>query len=516
MAGVEELDRLAALLKRLRPLGEQQAGELIRAEDWNLLVGAVIETSRAIVESEVRAVPAHDHPDQVQAGWLDPKLRQLVESGPLGDPAQLTRLSTVERTGDQIKAALDGLRAELEEIRTRLREVATRDLERESSVNVVRRKVEGIADGREDVLEVRAGLDAVRERVGRAVELAEKLEQDGEAVDVGELAKRLENIEALREDLRLPSGERFSASTLERRLTELTNTLVTEQELDDALKDRRTVLDPADRASIENGVFTRLEADRESRDEALRADITTRTDQRLAGIDAVVARSVSASTPAITDAVVSRLGADLQAGLARAREQAVADARAQLDARSAELEGRLGGRIEQLARGLDDRMRGVVDERLERELPAAVERQVGGVRGQITELNERLNRAEATAGGLGARIDGLQRQLRDGLSGIRTEVGTLMEQKVAESERRTDAKLAQIQPRLDERIGVLLDERDTQLRTQFTRIARDEVSGLEDRLPVIIRDRTAINPVVVGPVRPLPGGLDRPIREGPQ
>src|SRR5688500_11660478 len=101
MPAVEELDRLAALLRRLGPLAEQQAGELIRAEDWNLLVRAVMETARTMVEAEARAVPPHDHADQVQVGWLDPRLRQMVESGPLGDPAELTRLAAVERAGEQ-------------------------------------------------------------------------------------------------------------------------------------------------------------------------------------------------------------------------------------------------------------------------------------------------------------------------------------------------------------------------------------------------------------------------------
>jgi hypothetical protein len=503
MPTVEELDRLAALLRRLGPLSEQQVGELIRAEDWNLLVRAVMETARAMVEAEAPPVPPHDHPDQVQVGWLDPRLRQMVESGPLGDSAELARLAAVERAGEQVKAALDGLQAELAELRTRLREIGTRDLERESSVNVVRRKVEGIADGRQDVIEVRAGLDAMRDRVGRAVELAERLEQDGQPVDVGALAKRVDSLEELRESLRLPTGERFDAATLERRLTELTNTLVTEAELDDALKERRAVLDPADRAAIENSVLTKVEADRATRDDALRADITTRTDQKLAGVDALVARAVADSAPAVTDAAANQIRGELDQRLAKVREEAAADARAQVDARSAELEGRLGGRLDTLDSSFDDRVRGTVDERLERVLPGAVREQVGSLGGQVAELAERLQRAEAATGGLSARVDSLQRDLRDGLAGVRTEVTASLDQRIAETEKRFDAKLAAIEPRLDDRVGGLLTERDAALRAQFTRIARDEVAGLEDRLPVIIRNN-AVNPPIVnpGPIRP--------------
>jgi hypothetical protein len=502
MAGVEELDRLAAMLRRLRPLAEQQAGELIRAEDWNLLVGAVMETARAMVESEARVVPAHDHPDQVQVGWLDPRLRQLVESGPLGDPAELARLAALERADERAKKALDSLHAELEKLRTRLRDVSTRDLERESSVNVVRRKVEGIADGRDDVLAVRAGLDSMRERVGRAVELAELLEQGGQAVDVGDLAERVDSLEELRENLLLPSGERFDAGSLERRLTELTNTLVTEAELDDALKERRAVLDPADRASIGDELITRVEADLAIRDAKLQADLATRTDERLANIDALVARAIAETAPALTDAVVARFGNELDARLAAVREQAATDARSELDTRGSELEGRLGGRLDELTRGLDEQVRGEVDRVLERALPGAVQRQIGDMGTRVADLTERAQRAEAAAGGLSARIDSLQGGLRDGLAGVRTEVASTLDRRIAETEQRVDEKLAQIEPRIDERVGGLLTERDAALRTQFTRIARDEVAGLEDRLPVIIR--RGANLPSEPPILPLP------------
>src|SRR5262245_43125817 len=254
MATVEELERLNALLKRLGPVGDARPGELIEADDWNLVVASVIETARVLVEDEARGVEPHGHPDQVQIGWLDPRLRELIQGGPLSDPKQAARLDARERADAKLTETLEALRAEIEAMRARMRDVATRDLERETSVNVVRRKVEGIADGRSDVLAVRESLDAMRDRVTRAVELAEGLEVGGQPPDLGKVDSRLGELEELATRLRLPSGEVLDGTTFERRLAEIQNKGVTQDELDQALEDRRAALDPADRASIEDSL----------------------------------------------------------------------------------------------------------------------------------------------------------------------------------------------------------------------------------------------------------------------
>ena len=82
MPTVADLERLDALVKRLVPLADVQRGELIQAQQWNLVVGALIEVARAVLAEEREGhVAAHGHPDQVTPGWLDPRLRTLVERG---------------------------------------------------------------------------------------------------------------------------------------------------------------------------------------------------------------------------------------------------------------------------------------------------------------------------------------------------------------------------------------------------------------------------------------------------
>jgi hypothetical protein len=101
MPTVAELERLAALAKALTPLTSVRAGTLIRAEDWNTVVGALIELARAVLSSSKEgAVAAHEHPDQVSIGWLDAQLRFLIERGPLADPAATSRVDELGRKFD--------------------------------------------------------------------------------------------------------------------------------------------------------------------------------------------------------------------------------------------------------------------------------------------------------------------------------------------------------------------------------------------------------------------------------
>lgn len=96
--------------------------------------------------------------------------------------------------------------------------------------------------GADDLLLLRRQLESVSNDVKRAVSAADRLTVNGELVDIGGLVTKVAAVEKLRDALTLPPGEILTANRLEQRLTELTNTLVTERELDDALRNRRVEL----------------------------------------------------------------------------------------------------------------------------------------------------------------------------------------------------------------------------------------------------------------------------------
>lgn len=419
MPTVEEVDRLTALLTRLTPLGDQHIGDLITAQDWNTLVSAVIEVARALVDESTSAVPPHEHPDQVALGWLDPRLRTLVENGPVGDPAAIARVDALERGGTRLQAAIDQLTAQVSELRDRSREVATRDIEREASVNVVRRKIEGMADGRDAVAEVRATLDTVQTQVSRAVALGEALSADGAPVDLGALQTRVDGLEVLRDGLTLPTGEVLDAAALERRLAELSNTLVTQEDLNGALKDRVATLDPDTESALENRLQTKLDATMITREDALRADITSATDAKLAGVDGIVATRVADATPSIRDEVLATTRTEADARQATILTQAGADADAKVAAGLTSVRADLAGGLDGLRAELGDRVASELGDRL----PAALSDLQGTVDGLRADLNGLAGKLDESAGAvstLGARVDELDRGTTERLLALRT------------------------------------------------------------------------------------------------
>jgi hypothetical protein len=496
MPTVEEIDRLTALLARLGPLGETQPGELILAEDWNTVVDVLVEVARALVEDQERPVRPHDHPDQVQLGWLDPRLRQVVEGGPLADPANTARVDSLERADERLQAALDGLAAQVAELRERGREIATRDLEREAAVSIVRRRVEGIADGRDDVLAVRKSLDTVRTRVERAVELAENLEAGGEAVDLGALKERVGGLEELRQRLELPSGETLDGAAIERRLAELRNQVVDEDKLDAALAEHRAELDPAQENALEGRLLTALDEKFETDAAALRTDIEARTDQRLGDLGQRVQQALADATPALREGILAAARAESQQQVSAAVEQARAGLRAEIAASSTVLRAEIQNEVKGVREELDAR----IDERLDERIPPRmepVERSLASTRAELAALTSRTERAESSAGGLSARLDGLDAGLAREFANLRVELDARLSQaegsfteRIGALETRTnraiDERAAKIEAGIDERLKGALDERDARLRVEAAGIASDQLAGFEDRLPGLV------------------------------
>src|SRR5262245_14935810 len=147
MPTAEDLTQLKTLLNQLLPIAQTRPGELIRAEDWNTLVGSVMSLARTLLEQDHPSeVPPHAHPDQVTPDWLSPVLRDQLQRGPLADPAMQSRLLAIEQQLRALLKQVDGQRDDLGGIRGRLTEIATRDIVRESAVTDVTRKVSGLND----------------------------------------------------------------------------------------------------------------------------------------------------------------------------------------------------------------------------------------------------------------------------------------------------------------------------------------------------------------------------------
>lgn len=251
MPTVAKLEKLEALIERLEPIAEKHRGELIEAPHWNSLVDSVIEVARSVLaEDKTEEVPVHEHSDQVGLSWLDTKLRGLILEGGLNDPGNQSQLFKLNREIDVLSKQFDQMRDSLSQLKSDLNGVSTRDLMRESDMTRVSRKIDGIADAREDVTNLRQTLRTLETDVKRAVEFGQTVVRDGETINIADMLTRVERVETLRKDLTNSEGNVFNVNDFEKRLVELQNTLVTEEELDEVLKTVRDQVGSDLRSSV--------------------------------------------------------------------------------------------------------------------------------------------------------------------------------------------------------------------------------------------------------------------------
>jgi predicted flap endonuclease-1-like 5' DNA nuclease len=415
MPTVAELERLDALVSRLVPLANVRRGAPVRAQDWNDLVGVVIEVARVVLAEERQGIVApHEHADQVKMAWLDPQLRAVVERGPLADPAAVARVTNMERRLERLTNRIDDVDSGAKEAHDRAMAVSTRDLVRESQVTAMRRTVEGLADARDSVLELRGSLRSIEVDVRQAVDVGQRLVVDGQPVDMAAWDQRLRGLEELRTRLTMPNGELLDAGALERRLVELTNTLVTEEELDEAFASRPIVVPPDELASLQEEIRAALTGQLEASLARLAGEIRAETGEKLANVDARIARGVSDAVPGIVESVQGSLRPEIS----RAVEGAVSKMQDMLNVRLGELREGLSAEFEQKLAGLQAKIGPLVAEEVNHQLASGLERinrQLGvlaedlkAVQVQVKEHDEILRNLPVQPGAVDfTRINGI-------------------------------------------------------------------------------------------------------------
>ncbi len=451
---------------------------MIAADDWNLLVGALIEVGRAaLAAGRGDSVPAHEHPDEVSIGWLDPRVRQLLTGGGVKDPAVDTEFIKLRRDLSTLVGRVDRVGADVEQSRARLDEVATNDLVRESTLTNLNRKVLGAESGRADISDLRSTLRTLQTEVGRAVEVGTRLENDGQPIDVAGLVERVAAVETLRDRLTQPNGELLDASALEVRLLELQTTLVTQADLTEAIDDVRSgvgnggldldaVLDVSRLASREtaNLVVGNLATD-------LRGELNG----RLATIEPTVAAEVDRATGALREDVLATARAESAATANGGDASVRADLAALIDAR-AEATGAL---VEERFSGLPDLIGRQVAQQIQTELTGAL----ADVAGRLDELQ----------GGL-ARLDESTRANERAIADVTTQF---------ESGRRSDAaeraqlrselleRIASVEGGIGPRVTLAVDEARSILRTDLEATVAASRRDLEVRLEQVAREAAA-------------------------
>jgi hypothetical protein len=512
-----DVDRVAALTERLLPLSNRQRGELIEAQDWNTVVAALLEVARALLGQRREGVPSHDHANAVKEAWLDPRLRSRLLRGAIADPASVARVATVERSVSQLTSRLDGVRADLVSARSAAHRVEISDLTRAATMTTLTRKVEGLGDARDDVADLRSTLDTLRDDLGRVTDLARDLEVAGEPVSLPALIDRIEGLEQLRARLAGPSGEELDATTFERRLSELANSLVTEEQLTEALATvqqglpstlREELLDDARTVAREQ--VTEAGADLERR-------LVGVVGERLEQVEAAATRAAATRAEEITIDVESRLRGELQSDIQAATgaldnvfgqrlDEAVGSVRGEIDQRLDTLAGEIGSRVEnELARAapaLTAQLQSAVDT-VAAEVASLADRVVTAERAgtaalaDVARVRSDLEAADASLASL------LRRE-------IEAAVGRIHQDRVASEAQLRDqlrGEIAAERQRVDQAIGTLqsqlprlVQEGVRAVRGELLQEVRTEVDRLRPELTTLI-DRRLID-VQPNPFRP--------------
>lgn len=477
MPTVGDLERLKAIVTQLVPLANARPRTLIKAEDWNLVVGALIETARALLtDDRASLVPPHDHADQVQLSWLDDRLRGLLEKGPLADPASLARLVELDRRIRQGATLLDEVRAVVADIRARVDDVTTKDLARAADVTRVQRTVESLRSSRSDMLALRSSLEALRTDLQRAIEVGRQLEVDGRPLDVAGLLSRVDALETLRDHLTMPNGQPLDATALEVRLTELTNTLVTEEELDEALRTLHPDVSDEVRGQLREEVLGAADERIASVAAGLRTELGASIDHRLSDVDTRVSDALAEGLPGVRDQVLDTARDEIKTAVAKGG----VEARAYTDRRVAEDR-------KQTERTLSERIDAV-----EVSMATTAEAEAG------RQLNARLPQVQAGVDAVGARVDdlGSRAGAAEGALGEHTRVLGTLQSSLTALNKKLDDKVAATLAAANAHAANLVDDAAKKLRAELTTLTGtlvDErvaaaIDGLRGEIREIARD----------------------------
>ncbi len=519
MPTLADLERLRALTERLTPLGGAAQGELIRAEDWNTLVGAVGELARVVLAEDRQAVPVpHTHADQVSVGWLEPRLRALIERGPLSDPAAEARLQALEQRIERLAGRIEAVLGNLGEVRDRVTEVTTRDLVRQAEVLNVRRAVEGLDDGREAVRELRTTLGSLQRDVATAVTVGQRLTVNGSPIDFNQVFERLARTDELRDRLTAPDGTLLDARTLENRLTDLTNTLVTQATLDDALARVRRELSPDELGAIEGNLRNQLLEQFDRSLSGLGDELRAESNERFAGIDPRIESRIADAIPDISAVVLNSVRPEVSTLITTTRTDLETLIEKQTDVLGRRLTTDYSTQIEQLRSGIGEQVGAALATRLDEQM-GSFSRRLGQLEENVKPLSERVQQLEVDVRVIRGQGDLLRTEIDLSAGRVRTELINTIDQRDQLQASRFDGQLrtldAQISQRTTDALGdsrrIVLEE----ARSAARDAARLEAGGVETRLRTELGslNRSALSELVRSEINAATPGLTRSIGE---
>jgi hypothetical protein len=453
MPTASDLENVSALVTRLLALAQAAPGGLIRAQDWNIVVGGLAELAQTMVATATDTpVPPHQHSGQVKLDWLDPALTTLVQRGPLGDPDQVGRLQAAQRELAALRADLDRLRADLNQLRLRLTDLSGRDLTRESQVGSVSLQLAGVTGVRDDVTALRASLASVQQNIAAAIAVGQQLSVGGQPVDMTALTGRIATLESFRDAFKTASGQLLDAAAIDDHIAGKTSGLVSRTDLDTILNQRPVVIPPGQVQTLIDTVKSAVTTDVTTTMTQLADAIRAQTDQRLAGVDTLVGRAVSDALPGLTNDILARVRPETNTAV----QAAVTQLQTLLERRLGETQTAVQTQFTQQLKDLQTQLNTSVRDQLQRQIAASLD----PLQKRLDDLDSRVKLTSATVAlhdttlnTLGQRVETVARTDAAGRDQLQRALGDQLQTQVEiQVNQVTTARLRDINARID-RLG---------------------------------------------------------------
>ncbi len=404
MPTAQDLDTLRALLAQLQTVSSFQPGELIRAADWNTLAGVVAQLAQLVLAAESAAtVPPHQHLDQVDLTWFTQQVSDLMQRGPLSDPAAQNRLTALEQTQTRLQSNLDAATSTITGLRSRVSDVATNDLVRQTAITNVQRTLTSVADPGPQIAAMRASLDSVQGSLATVQQAASSLVVGGKPIDVGALAGRLTNLEQFRDGLKSASGQLLDGATLDQRFSQLQTSAVTQDQLTQAFKDHPIEI-PADQINnLETRLGTTLHDQVNTQLQTFQTQVQSSVDTRFSSVGDLVNSRIGDAVPGLTQTLTTNLSASITAAQKAATDAANASAQAAIAASEKAIRAELGAQIASVNSGLTAAVNAQVTQQLSVSLQS--------IQGSLTAASQKLDAVTATVTQQGATLKDQATQL---------------------------------------------------------------------------------------------------------
>lgn len=429
MPTTEDLARLQGMLAALTPLTTKGSGEVIRAEDWNTLAGAVTAMAGVVISAGPDVAPPHDHAGAVGLSWLDPGLRAVVQGGGLSDPSSDARLGAVERGLSRLDERITAMGDLVTQLQTAAGNAAADNLNHRGRIAAIDATVSGLSDARTDVANLRSSLASLQVSVSTAVKAADGLQVDGQPIGdvVTALVDRVGRTEGV---------ERQNSATLA-QVSSATTDVVTHAQLQEAVGSVQATLSPEERDALRQSVESDVQQSINATVGGATQQLQNQLTDGLAGIDGKVSTAVASATSGVTAAVVAQVQPQINDAVAASQASILTTVSTQIgDAVS-----RSQDTVEADLATLRTQVPGIVGQEVTRQVGGAL----SGVDTQLGTLGQRLDAVNQRVAAHDSEITALNRRVTQiplDEAGNRQALQTQLEGEIGQQGQTSDAALA--------------------------------------------------------------------------